>query len=93
LCAVFGVSDRQLAFYDARTTVLRRPDDLARLEEQAAHEKRPLYVAYTGQVVSRGRAPEIMSRLHEATSYQHVATFWGLEEMFSCYIYYRPAPQ
>ena len=87
MLAVFGVSDRQWELYAPDSTVLRTPEELQALEARAAAAHRPLAIACGGLEEAGKRQPALFSAVNDATRYRPVATFTGLEEMFSYRLY------
>lgn len=83
LTAVFGVSDRQTQSYDPRVRILKDATDLDRAVEDAGRMNIPLFVYFCGRTESGRRAPELMERVLDESSFQLVRTIPGLEAMFS----------
>jgi hypothetical protein len=83
LTAVFGVSDRQTQSYDPRVRILKHEPDLDQVVEDAVRMNIPLFVYFCGRTESGRRAPELMARVLDESSFQLVRTLPGLEAMFS----------
>ena len=87
LTATFGVSDRQMLFYDPGVYVVKKIAGLKELESRAAAKHIPLVVYVAGTTDSRERVPDLMKRVENKALYQCVAEMPGLEDMFSYRLY------
>lgn len=87
LTASFGAGARQMLSYDPRLRVLKTPEEMDRLEEQAIAENRPLYLTLRGREGLKTEEPELTAALERDPRWRLVERVLGMEEMLSYEIY------
>ena len=91
LTGVFGVSDKQAESYDPDVMVIEKPEDVDKLIQMGADQRREVFVYFAGMKESAVRNPSVHQRVTASPDFARWKDFKGTEAMFS-YVIYRCVP-
>lgn len=92
LTASFGDGARQMLSYDPRLKVLKTPDDLRALIQQASDGQNPLFLCFRGPASMSVESPALLQAILSDPRWQKLPPVQGMEAMLS-YDLYHFAPE